>query len=296
VSATEFPTLELGELGAALEEAVRDDESIVAEGEVEGTAAGEREAGAGESAAEPAPAAEAGAEAEPDAEDAYKARFEADYAARSREDIRAVQSSLDKQIAQWRSRHTEAAKDLEEASDYVAFLEKQLGEYDPEEVARFRRNRQGYREKQQAKVRDERADFARRADYRAIKFKQLYPDLDPEDPELFAAFREGNQALEATLIRAKLAETKLHRTVAAPTPEASAKADSEPKAEAPRDESGRFVSRGDVTRRVEQARGATTLGALRGAPQADKPATTLEEARAHMAKGFADLGIPLSPR
>ena len=130
-----FPTLELGELGQALDDAIAEDPGIAAE-EAPPPDAAPLEAGVSAVAAEPA----AGAGAEPPTEpvapevDAeYAARFEADYAERSKADFAKLRSRLDRQITDLRSKHTLVSDAAEEAENYAAYLESKLAEYDPDE-------------------------------------------------------------------------------------------------------------------------------------------------------------------
>ena len=290
-----FPTIELGDLGVSLDDAIRSDPEIAAE-EAETPDAKQLADGASDVetpvAAEAEPVAET-VEPVQSEEPTYESRFEADYAERSKRDFAQLRSGLDRQITRWQQEATRTKEDLEETANYVAFLESKLADYDPDEVQRFQRNRQGHAEKRQSDRRVKEMEFRQRLDFRDREFRRLYPDIDPNDPELMEAFRSGDAKLERALIRERLA-WQARGAPPAPAPRAQSQgappAPTQPRAE--RDSQGRFVARAEETRRVEQARGVETAGRSAGAATRPKPPSTFQEARAQMQAGFAKLGIP----
>lgn len=291
-----MPTLDLGELGATIEDAIRADDTIVADAAPAGAAPDADRAVAGESAVDPAPVAAATTEGSPErsAEDeaAYKARFEADYQERSKADFAKLRSALDRQVNDWRSRHDRVADERREADGYVEFLETKLAEYDPDEVARYRRNREGFQAQRSRERQAATLELDNRRAFRDREFRRLYPDLDPDEPSLMEAFLAGDARLEAARIEAQLAATALRRAEARPAPAVAPPATPPPAAETPpRDDRGRFVARAEETRRVEAARGAESVAVARGGGfPADVP-RTLEAARRPLLEGLARLGL-----
>lgn len=276
-----FPTLDLGELGAALDAEIRADDDLVVEQDSAAAAASDAApvAGIGESAAGAAPAAEAGAGAEPvqdDADAAYRARFEADYAERSKADFARFRSNADRRYAELDRRHREAEALREESSNYIEFLERQLAEYDPEEVARFRRNREGHVREQNQKRATRQGEMELRRAFRRQKFPELYPGVDPDDPELVEAFEAGDGKRELALIRERQARLELAeaRKQAAPTPATPRSPEGSPA----RDAQGRFLP-AERTRELERLRGNDGLAAPRGAAYPEARPTSVAEAR-----------------
>lgn len=309
MSATPLATLDLGSLGAQIDAAIMADATIPEGIGVELDAPGPVERGGAEpvetgaSPASPPPAAEAAADGPAESDEAaanaaYAARFEADYHERSQRDIAKLRSSLDRRYGDLDRRHREASDLLDETRNYAEFLEAQLAQYDPDEVKRFQRNRQGHLA-QRAQERDTKAgqQELRRA-FRAQKFPELYPGIDPHDPELLAAFEAGDRKLEEALIRERLArqEAVQARRGVSPAPTAAAQhspAGGEPPA---RDAQGRFLPAGQDagarTREVEKLRGNDGLAQARGGNPAPKNPKTMAEAREFMKAGFARLGVP----
>lgn len=302
-----FPVLDLGELGKAFEDAIKDDSDIdvdpAAQEVIKPDAAkveGQEPDAEADAAADAEPKAEAEPEqADPESEAAYKARFEAEYAKRSREDIGKLRSSLDKQITNLTKAQKAKDLELEEASAYVKHLEEQLAEYDPDEVKRWQANRTRVKDQLKRDTRIQEIELENRRNFRDREFRRLYPDLDPDEPVILEAFLEGNHKLEAALIRERLLRVPIQPTQQAAAPVVAKTNDSQqvlatPKDGPERDKDGKFVSKkAEATRKREQARGHETISSNRPSSQTALPINTLAGARAAMKEGFARLGVPM---
>lgn len=296
-----IPVLDLGDLGKAIDDAVKDadDESDIAaaieELKPDATTTEEREPDAEtEAAADVEPVVEANDDKsvpDADAEEAYRTRFEAEYAERSRADIGKLRSSLDRQITNLSKAKKSADLDLEEAAAYAEYLEKQLAEYDPDEVARIQKRRTSVREQAKRDLRTAEIEQENRRNFRDREFRRLYPDLDPNEPELLSAFEDGNYKLEAALIR-----ERLNRIAIAPAPQPVAKAPEpkpEAKAPAPRAADGKFVSpKAEETRKREVARGHEPLATKKPTAESRMPVNTLSGARVAMREAMTRMGVP----
>lgn len=303
-----MPVLDLGELGKDFEDAIKEDPAIEVEdvpaaqevAKPDAAKVEEQEPDAEEDAAADAePKSEAEPEqVDPDAEAAYKARFEAEYAERSRADIGKLRSSLDKQITNLSKAQKAQALELEEAAAYVEHLEKQLAEYDPDEVKRWQANRARVKDQLKRDTRTQEIELENRRNFRDREFRRLYPDLDPDEPVLLEAFLEGNHKLEAALIRERLLRVPIEPTpqLKSAEPKRDVKPDQKPVPQVTpeRDKDGKFISpKAEATRKREQARGHETVSNNRPSSQTAMPINTLAGARTAMKEGFARLGIPV---
>lgn len=254
-----------------------------------------------------APVAAAGEEAPPSTEPEVPAAaagddFEARYQERSKKDFGELRSGLDRQITTWRTKAEDLEDRADEAEAAVGWVLQQLREYDPEAADNFLKQREPVRKTvgdsrklqriSQREVEQSREDWYASA---------LDGQLDPQDPDLLAAFRKGDKVLERALIDARTArmglvfDRDLGRFVkpaplSADQKVAGAPATAEPKAEAPRNAAGQFVKASVVaeTRRREEERGVQPR--LGGTAIAEKPAKTLQEANAIFQRGMRALG------
>lgn len=273
-----IPKLDLGELGDQIDAALRDgddeDEILAAPAPDGGDEPGEPGANEGEDA-ESGPGVSPVAEAkDEDFEARYQERFRADYAERSKQDIRAVQSKLDKQIAQYRGKAEEAGFDLQEAERYIGALQAELAEYDPELVSRLTQGRRAHVTQEREKRGQARQARERVAQDRARFYAEKFPDIDPDDPDLLDAFERGDDAAERRRLERLVKLQRLERA-GKPTPQAQAAA---PKAEAPkaaapqRNEKGQFVQqRVAETRQREERRGQIPVASGGGTPSQQVP-------------------------
>lgn len=272
----EMPVLDLGEVGEAVEDAIQGNPAIAAGDDPQPAAAEEPDTTPDESEPPAADAAE-------DFETRYQARFAEEYAAKSKEDIKKLQSKLDRQIGEWRTKATDASGQLEEHQAFIAYLSDQLAEYDPDLVRKLTQGRQAFL-KDQARDRElKQYQQTTLADKRRAWYQEQFGgQIDPDDELLALAFQRGDEELEKRLLAERVKTLKPK----AETPKTEL-AKTEPPA---RDEQGRFTSRAEATRQREQARGREPVG--RGATVPDRPASTLAEGREAMARGFARLGLP----
>lgn len=267
-----IPTLDLGELGEQIDAQLRDGEpeeetldAPAPEGDEDTGEPGDNEDDQAESGPEDPPVAEAKDE---DFEARYQERFRQDYAERSRRDISAVQSKLDKQIAQYRSKAEETGFDLTEAERYIGALQAELAEYDPEMVSRLTQGRQAHKTQEREKREIARERRGRVEQDRARFYAEKFPEIDPDDPDLRDAFERGDDAAERRRLERLVKLQRLERA-RQPAPQARA-----PKSEAPRqaasperDARGQFVKqRVAETRQREERRGPIPVGNQAGAP------------------------------
>lgn len=296
-----MPKLDLGDLGVAIESAIRDEPGIVADGDhaPDAVAAvvdstddpGAKQAGDDPSGPEGDLAADAG-------DDDFEARFAERYKERYRvdvqEDIRKLQKRLDPQIAEAKRLAAHRGEDLEEAAAYAARLEQELREYDPDFVSRLGAARKSY-VAGQSRERDLRQ---REQEVRSRVRDTWYADtfggrIDARDPELLAAFEAGNRDLEEKLVNLKYRELRLEEVPTAESPATPAPA--------ARNEKGQFVSpeaqrRAAETTRREQSRGPQPLASggnpvVEAPPKGASAEQLLQYSRSQMQRGLASLGL-----
>jgi len=275
-----FPQGVFDEVSAEIDAALQDepdssapeDEAEVAEPEVV-----EETPDAAEPEAEPA--AEAG---ESDFEERYRERFEDEYRDRSRKDIARVQSTLNKQTHQEKQGRELAVLAHRESEQFIEALLAELQDYDPDQVTKLKQGRS-------LVIRDEQAKHATRQqartqleERRGAFYAESFPSLDPDDPDLRAAFERGDNDAEKRAVERLL---KLERLEAAARPKPQAKVAVAEVPEVPpepapvRDASGKFVAKQvAATQAREQARG--TIPATAGAGNVPTPVPQDREARA----------------
>lgn len=296
-----MPTLDLGELGAQFDAAVRDDPTIpsgdtdesAATPETPGEAPDDAEAEAAPSDAPPEPAGV------PEAEVEARVKVEVQKA------LSGLQRKLDPQIAEWRRRATDLREHLDEASQGVQHLVERLAEYDPEAAEGFLAERKRIlgdmvRGREVSALRTRNRDNARAVFYHRTFgpespfAKERGYTIDPEDPLLLNVYRNGTREQEQQALDLYIRERDLDRRAAAPPAAAPGSA-----ATPERNAQGQFVSpaqaKAAATREREQARGHQPLaGGGQAAPREKIPtaggtSAILEHARKVFQRDMARL-------
>lgn len=279
-----FPTLELGDLESNLADSLTglpdEDDDTGADGH-EAEASGDADDPAADTAGEDEHADEAGAdqpegETSPEAGEAQPAGdVEATYRERSKKDIAAVRAPLDREIATLRSKAAEVSDEVGIHLEHIKRLEAQLAEWDEDAVKTLRTQKVRTVEQAQTERRAVADKRQRLEGYRA-SFYEGFPGVDPQDPDLVAAFevgvKTGDFSLEQRLAKrlAQQATSSPKQAKPAATPQKTEKA--------------------QATKAREQARGTAPSG--RGAaPPAQKKASTLEEGDRQFRAGLARLGL-----